>query len=158
MAEDPFLQAGEAAPECRRCGTCCVAPDISTLGKGTGQRCPHLSDSFDCLIYQERPAVCRGYRPDGICLEIAAPTLGQRVDAYLGLFGVERLDEAFQGELAVQPLGVGELGDPVPEGDEEVPVFALDHRQVVMAGDDGIASGGEASPGEGREDEAVVPA
>ena len=77
--------------ECRRCGTCCVAPDISTLGKGLGRRCRFLSESFDCLIYPERPAVCRGYRPDEICAHIAAPTLEQRVQGYLGLFGLKAL-------------------------------------------------------------------
>jgi uncharacterized protein len=75
--------------ECLRCGTCCVAPDISTLGKALGQRCPFLADSFDCLIYPERPAVCRGYRPDEICAGIAAPTLKERVEGYLRLFEME---------------------------------------------------------------------
>jgi len=75
--------------ECRRCGTCCVAPDISSIGKELGQRCQFLSDSFDCLIYHERPAVCRGYRPDEICAAIAAPTLEARVGGYLRLFEME---------------------------------------------------------------------
>jgi uncharacterized protein len=75
--------------ECLRCGTCCVAPDISTLGKKAGERCPHLSETLGCSIYQERPAVCRGYRPDEICQSVAAPTLEERVSGYLGLFGVE---------------------------------------------------------------------
>ncbi|HJV33911.1 YkgJ family cysteine cluster protein [Geomonas sp.] len=71
---------------CLRCGTCCVAPDISTLGKGVGKRCVHLSDGLQCGIYADRPAVCRGYRPDEICAAIAAPTLEERVAAYLKLF------------------------------------------------------------------------
>ena len=75
--------------ECLRCGTCCVAPDISTLGKKAGKRCAHLSENFDCGIYGERPAVCRGYRPDEICRLVAAPTLGERVAGYLRLFGLE---------------------------------------------------------------------
>ncbi|MBJ6726601.1 YkgJ family cysteine cluster protein [Geomesophilobacter sediminis] len=74
--------------ECRRCGTCCVAPDISTLGKPAGERCVHLDDGLGCRIYDERPAVCRGYRPDAICQEIAAPTLETRVARYRELFGV----------------------------------------------------------------------
>ena len=72
--------------ECARCGTCCVAPDISTLQKPAGERCPHLDATFSCGIYAERPAVCRGYRPDGICQEIAAPTLDERVARYRKLF------------------------------------------------------------------------
>ena len=72
--------------ECLQCGTCCVAPDISTLGKRLAERCPHLSESLHCRIYEARPAVCRGYRPDEICAGIAAPSLGERVKAYLELF------------------------------------------------------------------------
>ena len=75
--------------DCSGCGTCCVAPDISTLGKAAGERCRHLDGSLRCSIYHERPAVCRGYRPDGICLEIAAPALEERVANYLRLFGME---------------------------------------------------------------------
>jgi uncharacterized protein len=77
--------------ECLRCGTCCVAPDISTFGKKAGERCAHLLDSFGCGIYQERPAVCRGYQPDEICSLIAAPTIEQRVTGYLQLFDMEDL-------------------------------------------------------------------
>ncbi|GFO56240.1 zinc/iron-chelating domain-containing protein [Geomonas sp. Red276] len=72
--------------ECARCGTCCVAPDISTLGKGVGERCRHLNERFECASYDDRPAVCRGYRPDAICREISAPTLEERVAAYLRIF------------------------------------------------------------------------
>lgn len=74
--------------DCSGCGTCCVAPDISTLGKKVGERCRHLTDGLTCSIYQERPAVCRGYRPDQICRTITAPTLEQRVANYLKLFGM----------------------------------------------------------------------
>ncbi|WP_224984664.1 CxxCxxCC domain-containing protein [Geomonas agri] len=74
--------------DCSGCGTCCVAPDISALGKKVGEPCRHLSGEQRCLIYEERPAVCRGYRPDEICARIAAPTLPERVDNYLGLFGL----------------------------------------------------------------------
>lgn len=74
--------------ECLGCGTCCVAPDISTLAKGAGERCRHLTAAHSCAIYAERPAVCRGYRPDEICRKVAAPTLEERVAAYLSLFGI----------------------------------------------------------------------
>lgn len=72
--------------ECARCGTCCVAPDITALGKGMGERCVHLGADLACTDYQNRPAVCRGYTPDDICTRIAAPTLAQRVERYLKLF------------------------------------------------------------------------
>lgn len=76
--------------ECSGCGTCCVAPDISALEKKIGQRCPHLEEGERCGIYAERPAVCRGYRPDEICRIIAAPTLEERVTRYLELFDLQR--------------------------------------------------------------------
>ena len=72
--------------ECLKCGTCCTAPDIATLGKPLGVRCRHLDENDLCEIYENRPAVCRGYLSDGICREIAAPTLAERVEIYLGLF------------------------------------------------------------------------
>lgn len=76
--------------DCLRCGTCCTAPDIAALGKPLGVRCPHLDEAGHCAIYEERPAVCRGYRPDELCRLVAAPTLEERVRKYLGLFGLDQ--------------------------------------------------------------------
>lgn len=73
---------------CLKCGTCCTAPDIVSLNKMIGERCRHLDDSGLCSIYDQRPDVCRRYRPDEICLQIAAPTLEKRVERYLELFGL----------------------------------------------------------------------
>ncbi len=74
--------------DCARCGTCCVAPDITALGKPLGARCPHLGEDLLCRQYESRPAVCRSYRPDELCLRVRAPTLEQRVARYLALFGL----------------------------------------------------------------------
>ena len=74
--------------ECLKCATCCTAPDIMTLGKPLGVRCQNLDNAGLCTIYEERPAVCRGYLSDGICIEIAASTLAERVVNYLRLFGL----------------------------------------------------------------------
>ncbi len=74
--------------ECLKCGTCCTAPDITSLGKPVGVKCAHLGDDLLCRAYDERPAVCRGYRPDEVCAQVAAPSLAERVDKYLGLFGL----------------------------------------------------------------------
>ena len=41
-----------------------------------------------CEIYDERPAVCRQYQADEICLQIEAPTLAGRVALYQDLFGL----------------------------------------------------------------------
>ena len=78
--------------ECLRCGTCCVAPDIASLGKPLGVRCRHLGTDDLCVNYTERPAVCRGYRPDEICRAIAASTLAERVANYLALFGLKAVE------------------------------------------------------------------
>jgi uncharacterized protein len=75
--------------DCLKCGTCCTAPDITALGKALGARCMHLDDEGLCAIYEERPSVCQGYQADWICLEIAAPTLADRVERYLALFGLQ---------------------------------------------------------------------
>ncbi len=72
--------------DCLRCGTCCVAPDISSLGKPPGVRCRLLGDDHRCLDYEGRPPVCRGYRPDELCRRIGAPTLDERVARYLAIF------------------------------------------------------------------------
>ncbi|HEY0839520.1 MAG TPA: YkgJ family cysteine cluster protein [Vulgatibacter sp.] len=78
--------------ECSRCGACCVAPDIAALDKPLGVRCPHLTHDDLCGIYEDRPPICRDYAADSLCLEIAAPTLEERVARYLAHFGLE--DEA----------------------------------------------------------------
>jgi len=75
--------------DCLKCGTCCTAPDIRALNKPLGVRCVHLGKDGLCVVYEERPAVCRGYRPDEICTRIAAPTLSERVGKYLELFGLQ---------------------------------------------------------------------
>ncbi|ACM19187.1 hypothetical protein Geob_0825 [Geotalea daltonii FRC-32] len=74
--------------ECSRCGTCCVAPDISSLKKPLATRCIHLDTDQRCSRYETRPVVCRSYRSDDICRLIDAPDLEERVKNYLRLFGL----------------------------------------------------------------------
>lgn len=75
--------------QCVACGACCSAPDISTLKKPLGVPCNHLGADNLCGIYETRPAVCRNYRPDWICAEVAPlPTLEARVQRYLEIFGL----------------------------------------------------------------------
>jgi len=71
------------------CGACCVAPDIAALDKPLGLRCPHLGPDSKCLVYENRPEVCRSYQADEVCERIAAPTLEERVAKYLALFTLE---------------------------------------------------------------------
>ncbi|MFN7953067.1 MAG: YkgJ family cysteine cluster protein [bacterium] len=75
--------------ECSKCGACCVAPDISALGKAVGVRCPHLMADNLCAVYESRPQICRDHKVDEICEAIDAPTLDERVAKYLALFGLE---------------------------------------------------------------------
>ncbi len=72
--------------ECTRCGACCVAPDISSMGKPLGERCPHLTADNLCAVYENRPQICRDYAADWLCERIAAPTLDERVQKYLQIF------------------------------------------------------------------------
>ncbi|MCL2154962.1 MAG: YkgJ family cysteine cluster protein [Leptospirales bacterium] len=54
---------------CNQCGACCIAPSISSIipktgkNKPAGQRCVHLSNEMKCLIYADRPTVCRDFTP-----------------------------------------------------------------------------------------------
>jgi Fe-S-cluster containining protein len=70
------------------CGGCCVAPDIAALDKPLGLACPHLTEDCRCRIYETRPDVCRSYKADELCERIAAPTLPERVERYLAIFGL----------------------------------------------------------------------
>ena len=59
--------------KCReKCGACCIAPSISSPipgmpnGKPAGVPCIHLSDDYNCLIFNdpERPKVCDQFKAD----------------------------------------------------------------------------------------------
>ena len=77
--------------ECSKCGACCVAPDIAALGKGLGERCPHLLPDNLCAVYEDRPQICRDYAADWLCALVAAPTLDERVRKYLAVFDLAPL-------------------------------------------------------------------
>ena len=85
----PFAVLPSCDIECTLCGACCVAPDIASLGKAAGVRCPHLLPDLKCAIYEDRPLVCRQYKADETCLDIEAPTLEERVAKYQSLFGLQ---------------------------------------------------------------------
>jgi uncharacterized protein len=75
--------------ECKKCGTCCIAPDISTLLKGRNQRCVHLTADMLCGIYENRPAVCKAYTPWELCEKVQDPDLEVRVKKFLEAFGMD---------------------------------------------------------------------
>ena len=75
--------------ECIKCGTCCIAADISTLKKPLGVRCQYLADDNRCRIYERRPQVCRDYEPDEVCLAIRGlKSQGERVRKFLEIYGL----------------------------------------------------------------------
>ena len=76
--------------DCTACGACCTAPDIAALGKLLGVVCQNLSAGCLCAVYASRPAVCRNYRPDWVCGEVAPlPTLEARTARFLEIYGLE---------------------------------------------------------------------
>lgn len=77
------------ATACYRCGTCCIAADISTIQKPAAVRCVHLADDFSCTIYENRPEVCRNYTPWELCDRIQHPDANVRVRRFLEAFGME---------------------------------------------------------------------
>jgi Fe-S-cluster containining protein len=74
---------------CFQCGTCCIAPDISTLRKPVGVACAHLTAERRCGIYPDRPAVCRHYQPDAMCVALQALPSAERVAYFLHVYGLE---------------------------------------------------------------------
>lgn len=81
------MSSGEPVA-CFRCGTCCIAPDISTLGKPVNAPCVHLRPDHTCGIYPDRPPICRSYRPDDLCQLLHNLPPNERVSYYLYLFGL----------------------------------------------------------------------
>ncbi len=61
------------------CGACCIAYSISTLNKAGGVACQHLLDNGKCGDYENRPAVCREYKPDNLCKLISTMPLDKKV-------------------------------------------------------------------------------
>lgn len=51
---------------CRRCGACCIALSVSSLGKPAGVRCVYLTEDNLCSLWgkPERPWVCAAFKPD----------------------------------------------------------------------------------------------
>ncbi len=97
--------------ECTKCGACCVAPDISSLGKPLGVRCPHLTEDNLCAVYENRPQICRDYAADWLCERIAAPTLDERARKYLEVFGllVRNVQLVQVGAASVQDVQLVQL-------------------------------------------------
>lgn len=73
------------------CGACCIAPEITSAlpnmpkGKPAGTRCVNLGEDLRCTVYEQRPAVCRGFQPAayscGASHEEALQLIGELEDA-----------------------------------------------------------------------------
>ena len=72
--------------ECKKCGTCCIALDISTLGKPMGVPCKYLGKDLLCSIHETRPDVCRKYTPWEICDLVEGMELDDRVKKMMSIF------------------------------------------------------------------------
>lgn len=87
-APDSFAPRSVLSRDCSGCGACCAAPDIAALDKPLGLPCRHLSAECRCSVYTARPQVCRSYRPDWVCGEVAPlPSLEARVERFLRIYG-----------------------------------------------------------------------
>jgi hypothetical protein len=68
--EDPTIASGR---KCGHCTLCCKVPPIAQLDKPHDQWCQHCDAGRGCRIYQERPAVCRGF----YCDYLTQPLVGE---------------------------------------------------------------------------------
>ncbi|MCD8567600.1 MAG: YkgJ family cysteine cluster protein [Geovibrio sp.] len=74
--------------KCLMCGTCCIAFDISVLGKEAGVPCAHLTADKKCGIYEDRPWGCKGYKPDELCVLFSTLSEEERVRLLRKIYGV----------------------------------------------------------------------
>ena len=71
---------------CMMCGACCTAYDISSLKKPAGVSCVHLLPTGLCGDYENRPDVCRRFKPDEICLEIAPLSVDEKIKRIMEIY------------------------------------------------------------------------
>lgn len=74
--------------DCQQCGVCCTAFDISSLKKKEGVRCKHLTTDFRCADYENRPAVCKDFVPDEICILISTLDFEDRLKVVRNIYGL----------------------------------------------------------------------
>lgn len=74
--------------ECQQCGVCCTVFDISSLGKKEGIPCKFLAPDNGCNNYEARPQVCRGYKPDEICILISTLNSADKIKIVQKIYGL----------------------------------------------------------------------
>lgn len=72
--------------ECYMCGACCIAYSISTLNKAAGVPCVNLMEDGRCGDYENRPQVCRGFKPDELCVIISLLPKTEKVKIITGVY------------------------------------------------------------------------
>jgi Fe-S-cluster containining protein len=75
--------------KCHICGACCIAYEISTLNKPAGVPCPNLLPDGRCGDYENRPEVCRSFKPDEICELISTLTLEEKIHVIHKIYGLK---------------------------------------------------------------------
>lgn len=70
------------------CGACCVAYDISTLKKPAGTPCKFLQADGKCGNYENRPQVCRSFKPDEICALISTLDFNDKIKVIKKIYGI----------------------------------------------------------------------
>jgi len=75
--------------QCYMCGACCIAYEISSLGKPSGIKCVHLEKDGKCGNYEDRPYVCRAFLPDEICVLISTLSLEEKVEVIQRIYGIK---------------------------------------------------------------------
>lgn len=75
--------------KCHMCGACCVAYDISTLKKPAGTPCEFLGETGKCTNYENRPQVCRSFKPDEICELISTLSFEDKIKIIHKIYGIK---------------------------------------------------------------------
>lgn len=72
--------------ECMMCGTCCTAYSISSLNKKAGEPCIYLLSDGKCSNYENRPQVCKDFKPDNLCYFLSSLSMQERVEVIKELY------------------------------------------------------------------------
>ncbi|MCX8083796.1 MAG: YkgJ family cysteine cluster protein [Calditerrivibrio sp.] len=75
--------------KCHICGACCIAYEISTLNKPAGEPCRYLLSDGRCGNYENRPEVCRAFKPDEICVLLSTCTLEEKIHVIHKIYGLK---------------------------------------------------------------------
>lgn len=72
--------------KCNMCGTCCIAYSISALNKKAGEPCIHLLPDGKCNDYENRPQVCKDFKPDSLCYFLSTLPQDEQVEIIMEMY------------------------------------------------------------------------